>query len=302
MFIQITDSATANNKGSSSGLVHYLDKENRMNSRVELELWFNQDRQQIQSHKAEKAIDNNIAKLSKTDAKFFLVNISPSQKEIAWLKEQYGEGGAKDQLKAYAVKMMDEYARNFKRTSVDSNKNLLWFGKLENHRYYSHKDKEVQQGLRQRGERKPGEQMHIQVIVSRKDITNKIKLSPMNNSKGLNAEHSLRMGQFDRSAFKQSGERVFDEQFKFDRKLDESFAYAKTRAKGSLEQRIAMQSAKRKQEFATRTVTPKVHLTPSGNALTNILTKPGQEAAPQVPEKKRKKGNNGHEHDQGLSF
>jgi len=302
MFIQITDSATANNKGSSSGLVHYLDKENRMNSRVEPELWFNQDRQQIQSHKAEKAIDNNIAKLSKTDAKFFLVNISPSQKEIAWLKEQYGEGGAKDQLKAYAVKMMDEYARNFKRTSVDSNKNLLWFGKLENHRYYSHKDKEVQQGLRQRGERKPGEQMHIQVIVSRKDITNKIKLSPMNNSKGLNAEHSLRMGQFDRSAFKQSGERVFDEQFKFDRKLDESFAYAKTRAKGSLEQRIAMQSAKRKQEFATRTVTPKVHLTPSGNALTNILTKPGQEAAPQVPEKKRKKGNNGHEHDQGLSF
>jgi len=302
MFIQITDSATANNKGSSAGLVHYLDKENRMNSHAEPELWFDQDRQQIPSYEAEKAIDNNIAKLSKTDAKFFLINISPSQKEIAWLKEQYGEDGAKDQLKAYAVKIMDEYARNFKRAGVDSNKDLLWFGKLENFRYYNHKDKEVKQGLRQRGERKPGEQMHIQVIVSRKDITNKIKLSPMNNSKGLNAEHTRRMGQFDRSAFKQSGERVFDEQFKFDRKLDETFAYAKTRAKGSLEQRIAMQSAKRKQEFATRTVTPKVHLTPSGNALTNILTKPGQEAAPEIPEKKRKKGNNGHEHEQGLSF
>jgi len=302
MFIQITDSATANSKSSSAGLVHYLDKENRMNSRMEPELWFNQDRQQIQSHEAEKAIDNNIAKLSKTDAKFFLINISPSEKEIAWLKEQYGEDGAKDQLKAYAVKMMDEYALNFKRTGVDSNKDLLWFGKLENHRYYSHKDKEVKQGLRQRGERKPGEQMHIQVIVSRKDITNKIKLSPMNNSKGLNAEHTRRMGQFDRSAFKQSGERVFDEQFKFDRKLDETFAYANAQVKGTLEQRIAMQSAKRKQETALKNTISKPQHIQAGNTLANILTKPGQEAAQQIPEKKRKKGNNGQEHDQGLSF
>lgn len=301
MFIQITDSVTSNNKNSSARLVHYLDKENRMNSHVQRELWFNQDRQQIQSHEAEKAIDNNIAKLSKTDAKFFLINISPSQKEIAWLKEQYGEDGAKDQLKAYAVKMMDEYARNFKRAGVDSNKDLLWFGKLENYRYYSHKDKEVKQGLRQRGERKPGEQMHIQVIVSRKDITNKIKLSPINNSKGLNAEHTRRMGQFDRSAFKESGERVFDEQFKFDRKLDETFRYANARAKGTLEQRIAMQSAKRKQNTAPQRLSLKPQQAHTENSLANILTKPGQEAAPQVPEKKRKKGN-GQEHDQGLSF
>jgi hypothetical protein len=48
-----------------------------------------------------KTIDNNIAKLGKADAKFFLVNISPSQKEIAFLREQYGDGGVKEQLKGF---------------------------------------------------------------------------------------------------------------------------------------------------------------------------------------------------------
>lgn len=301
MFINITDKEAANNKGSSNDLAYYLDKENRMDRNREPELWFNQDRRSIPSYESVQAIDNNIAKLSKTDAKFFLINISPSQKEIAWLKEQYGENGAKEQLKAYAVKMMDEYARNFKRPGIESSKDLLWFGKLENYRYYSHKDKEVQQGLRKRGERKPGEQMHIQIIVSRKDITNKIKLSPMNNSKGLNAEHSRRMGQFDRSAFKQSGERIFDEQFKFDRGMNDTFAYANATKKNNFEQRISMRSQQRSKHNVTpRTMQPQPTQT-INPAFVQTLTKPTQEAAPRIPIKKKRK-RNGPEQDQGLSF
>ena len=82
--------------------------------------------------------------------------------------------------------------------------------------------------------------MHIQVIVSRKDCTNKIKLSPMNNSRGANQKHSRKIGQFDRVAFKASGEKVFDEMFDFRRPITESFDYANTQAKSSLEQRIAL--------------------------------------------------------------
>jgi hypothetical protein len=232
MYINITDTETADNKGSSGGLVHYLDKENRTDVTKQPEYWFNQERSNILSDEVRPAIDNNIAKLSKADAKFFLVNISPSQKEIAYLKERYGEDGAKEQLKAYAASIMDEYARNFKRPGIESGKDLLWFGKLENYRYNSHKDPEVRQGLKKGGERKDGEQMHIQVIVSRKDITNKIKLSPMNKSKGKNSEYSKKIGQFDRSAFKASGERVFDEKFGFERGLTETFRYANAQKKG----------------------------------------------------------------------
>jgi hypothetical protein len=237
MFINITDSKEAANKGSSAGLVHYLEKENRVDNKQQPEYWFNGQQIRIEPYEVMRTIDNNIAKLSKEDAKFFLVNISPSQKEIAFLKEQYGEDGAKEQMKGFAVRVMDAYAQNFKKDSIHSHEDLVWFAKLENHRYYSHKDPEVKQGLKKRGDRKEGEQMHIQVIVSRKDATNKIKLSPMNTSRGKNAEHSKKMGQFDRVAFKQSGESLFDSLFDFDRQLKDTLAYANIQKNGKLAQR-----------------------------------------------------------------
>jgi spore coat protein CotH len=61
-------------------------------------------RSKIRPYEVVSKIDNNIAKLGRDDAKFFLVNISPSQKEIAFLKKQYGEDGAKEQMKEFAVR------------------------------------------------------------------------------------------------------------------------------------------------------------------------------------------------------
>ena len=75
MFINITDSETADNKGSSGALIHYLDKENRLGEEVP-ELWFNTDKNDIRSHEAQLALDHNVAKLMRTEAKFFLVNIN----------------------------------------------------------------------------------------------------------------------------------------------------------------------------------------------------------------------------------
>jgi hypothetical protein len=75
-------------------------------------------------------------------------------------------------------------------------------------------------------------------IVSRKDKTNLIKLSPMNTSRGRNEEHSKKMGQFDRIAFKQSGESLFDGLFEFDRQLKDTMAYANTQKNGSLDERV----------------------------------------------------------------
>lgn len=237
MYINITDNKEAANKGSSGKLVNYLEKENRVENGKEPELWFNHQRQDLQAYEVRRALDGNNAKLGKDEAKFFLVNISPSQKELAHLKEHFGKAELKEQLKEYAEKVMDEYAGNFKRPGINSSKDLLWFAKLENHRYYTFKDKEVQNGTKKRGEKKAGDQLHIQVIVSRRDITNKIKLSPMNSSKGRNAEHSKKMGQFDRMAFKQCGETLFDEKFNFERNLKDTLAYANIYKNGSLAQR-----------------------------------------------------------------
>ena len=193
-------------------------------------------------------IDHNIGRLSKDEAKFFLINISPSEHELTFLKEEFGEEGARQQLKQYANKLMDEYAKNFKKENVRSNKDILYYGKVENHRYYTHKDEEVKQGLAQRGGQKPGEQMHVQIIVSRKDVTDSIRLSPLNNSRGKNIAHSLKVGQFDRSAFKEAAELKFDQTFNYDRELWETFKYANTLKHGSYKQKLEMREADKQEQ------------------------------------------------------
>lgn len=205
------------------------------------ENWFNGARNDIRRQEVRVRIDNNIAKLGRDDSKFFLINISPSQKELEHLFKQYGQRGAKEKLKEFAVKVIDEYAKNFKRPGITTNNDLLWFGKVENYRYYKHTDKEVKNGIKQKGDRKDGRQMHVQVIVSRKDLRNRIKLSPQNTSKGKNEKHSAKLGQFNRSAFKQSGEELFDKLFQFERGLQEKFIYANVMKNGTPEQKTQMQ-------------------------------------------------------------
>jgi len=249
MHINISKSETGNNKGSSGQLVNYLEKENRLlyeqNPQLEPEYWFNQESQHIQPYQVRYDIDHNIDRLSKDEAKFFLVNISPSENELLFLKEEFGEEGTRRQLKLYANQVMDEYARNFKKDKVQGNYDILYFGKLENHRYYTHKDEEVKQGLAKRGELKPGEQMHVQVIVSRKDITDTIRLSPLNNSRGKNVAHSLKVGQFDRVALKQAAEQTFDRTFDYDRELWETFKYANALKHGTPQQKVEMKAGTR---------------------------------------------------------
>ncbi len=105
MHINISKSETGNNKGGSGQLVNYLEKENRLlykHPQLEPEYWFNQERQAIQPYEVRYEIDHNTDRLSKDEAKFFLVNISPSENELLFLKEEFGEDGARQQLKQYA--------------------------------------------------------------------------------------------------------------------------------------------------------------------------------------------------------
>ena len=296
MHVNISKSETGNNKGSSSQLVAYLEKENRVakspeNSTNEQEFWFNYNRDSIQPYEVRQALDNNVAKLSKDEAKFFLVNISPSSKELLFLKVKYGEEKAKEHLKEYANRVMDAYAKNFKRNGIHGNRDLVYFGKVEQNRYYTYKDLEVRKGLVKKGDKKPGEQMHVQVIVSRKDSTNTIKLSPLNNSKGTNAAHSQKVGQFDRVAFKQATETLFDDMFGYERETKESFNYANAMKNGAYEQK----SAAREQVKAAEQPTSFDKGQDYGKGLLDILLGDSNVYIAPVPEdlkrkKKKKKG------------
>jgi len=89
--------------------------------------------------------------------------------------------------------------------------------------------------------------MHIQIIVSRKDASNSIRLSPMNNSRGKNQAHSVKVGQFDRTAFKQSAEKQFDKTFGYERELQETFKYANTLKHGNYEQKLELKALKQEE-------------------------------------------------------
>ena len=287
MYINITQNETGNNKGSSGQLVTYLEKENRVAEKLnQPEYWFNQDSNNIQPYDVRYTIDNNIAKLSKEETKFFLINISPSENEISFLKEQYGEDGAKGQLKQYANQVMNDYALNFKRNNINGNKDLVYFGKLENHRYYTYKDEEVKHGHAKKGDQKPGEQMHVQIIVSRKDASNSIKLSPLNNSRGKNQAHSLKVGQFDRTAFKQSAEKRFDQIFSYERELKETFKYANALKHGDYEQRLEMKEKRQEEQIAKQ---ERQHSHHQRSIFDTLLGKGSEKDIPNIPEDRKRK-------------
>ena len=76
------------------------------------------------------------------------------------------------------------------------------------------------------GDLKAGLQSHVHVIVSRKDITNTIKLSPL--AKARNAMNEMPKGKkaqigFDRNKFTETCEQIFDRNFGYKRSLNETF-------------------------------------------------------------------------------
>lgn len=237
--VNITTSATArrtvgSNAGSCGGLVDYLEKENRLKAPSEQEYWFNQQRDDIRPHEVRQEIDANTAKLKKTEAKFYLINISPSQQELQHL------GNDPQKLKAYARGVMAEYAANFQKgLGADD---VKWYGKVEYQRAYKWTDAAVREGIKQRGEEKAGLQMHVQIIVSRKDMQNQRLLSPLTNHRGQgkSPEHGQKFGQFNRVAFKERSEAVFDQQTGYRRELAESFRYQNTMSNGTTQERVSM--------------------------------------------------------------
>jgi hypothetical protein len=236
--VNITASETGGNTGSCGQLTDYLEKENQKLGKKEL--WFDQGRDDIGPDQVKSGIDNNVAKLKKAEAKFYLINISPSGKELDHI------GNDPQKLKAYAREVMKEYAENFNKGLSD--KDIKYYGKIEYNRYYTHEDPEVKQGIRKRGQEKEGNQMHAQLIVSRKTADNGRLISPMTNHRGSNTGHSQKFGQFDRLNFTERCEQAFDRTFSYDRELTETFKYRKAMLNGSAHERADMIVAERSRQ------------------------------------------------------
>jgi hypothetical protein len=65
---------------------------------------------------------------------------------------------------------------------VLSGNDLVWYGRVETERHYKNDDPQAKDGMG--GEKKPGLQLHVHVIVSRMDRSQTVSLSPLTKSRG----------------------------------------------------------------------------------------------------------------------
>lgn len=213
---------TYNNSGSSRQLANYMEHEDleRMERGIFTEGFFNLTDDNIYKSKVIKDIDSNIGQLLKTDAKFYAIHVSPSEKELRAM-------GNTEQEQAKAMKryicevFIPEYAKNFNKdlSALD----IKFYGKIHFDRSCS--DNELN--------------MHCHLIVSRKDQSNKKKLSPLTNHK--NTTNGVIKGGFERVNLFQQIEQGFDKLFNYNRQPTELFNYRNTMKNGSISKQLKQQ-------------------------------------------------------------
>jgi hypothetical protein len=220
---------TYNNAGSSRKLCNYLEHEDmeRMEQGIYTEGFFNLTDDNIYKSPIIKDIDTNIGQLLKADAKFYAIHISPSEQELRAI-------GTTEQEQAEAMKryireiVIPEYAKNFNKGL--SEEDIKFYGKIHFSRDRSNNELNI----------------HCHLIVSRKDQSNKKKLSPLTNHK--NTKKGTVKGGFDRTTLFQNVENGFDKLFGYNRRLTESFEYYNTMKNGSISEQLKMQEQEIRQK------------------------------------------------------
>lgn len=224
------------NKGSCNKLANYLEKENENKPDNEKRHFFTHFEEGIQVNEVINSIDKNIKKLGKKDSKYFLLNINPSEKELALFPKDKIE----DFLMDYTRNLMDDYAKNFNKGLLG--KDLLYYAKYEENRY----DKITKKP-------KPGLNYHVHVIISRRDLEQKYKLSPETNH--INSKVGVIRGGFNRNTFRLASEKLFDRMTGYDRSLADTFVFQN-------QKRIERQEIERE---ARMSETPKVETETTAN-------------------------------------
>ena len=243
---------TYNNSGSSRQLANYLEHEGleRMEKGIYTEGFFNLTEDNIYKSTAIKDIDTNIGQLLKTDAKFYVIHVSPSENELRAM-------GNTEQEKAEATKryirevFIPQYANNFNKELSASD--IKFYGKIHFDR--SRSDNELN--------------MHCHLIMSRKDQVNKKKLSPLTNHK--NSKNGVIKGGFDRVNLFQQIEQGFDKLFSYNRQKIEAFDYQNTMKNNPIYEQLKLQE--QKLEPNERKTEIKQNSNLEDNTNTNISTK-----------------------------
>lgn len=180
--IQGGGNGTYANTGSCVAVTNYLQHEDleRMKKGEEVQPFFNQFRDYVSAKEVTFKIDNNKAKLSRTDAKFYVITVSPSEKELRCMGRTPQERA--EALQRYIRQdVMRNYAEGFGKGLRSDD--VEYYAKIHFNR-----------------DGDSDSDMHAHIIVSRKDRSNTRKLSPKTNHTGKKNCGNVKGG-FDRTDF-----------------------------------------------------------------------------------------------------
>ncbi len=281
----------ATNTGSCSKLTLYLDKENqelekminKSNTISEISLlesrkqhFFNSERSGISCIEVIDSIDQNIKKLGKKDSKYFAPTISFSQLELEYLISIISKGEkVKDVwdlqtdhfnsfnklVREYIRLVMNNYAKNFNRQEkgLASGSDLVYFAKIEHFRKFKGTDNDVKEKLVKNDSFKPGLNTHVHIVVSRKDKSQRLKLTPISKERLTDrkiGKNSYRVG-FDRMNWINMNEKTFDKLFKYNRPLKEKFENQYILKNGSPKEKdVLLKQIKLEQQSINKNKTP----------------------------------------------
>ena len=221
------------NTGSSSNLTNYLDKEQK-------NAWFNSSDLDIQTKVVTAEIDKmGRGGMKKSEWGFIEIEYNPSEKEqLAIIEKATGrtdvtqwnqlssteQQRTKEEFMEYVREAQDVQARNYEKENINSGADLKYFGKVETQRKYKGTDEEVKEKRVKQGQLKEGLNMHVHIIQHRKTADKKHKISPIINAKNISEKNPVK-AKFNRNAFINKVEQLFDARYNYKRKLGETFEY-----------------------------------------------------------------------------
>lgn len=202
------------NTGTSEGVINYLQHEDfkRMQEGRKIEHFFSHAEDRVNPQEAISRIDTNRKGLKAKEAKFYVITVAPSAKELARM-------GATKQEQAEAMKnyirreVMPRYAEGFKKDIKADD--LVYFAKIHFER-----------------DERDGEDLHAHIIVSHKTKNNGKAISPNTNHTGKKNTGVVKGG-FDRKDWFKGCEQGFDKMFSYNREMKDTFIYRNTIKHGS---------------------------------------------------------------------
>lgn len=247
----------ATNTSSCVDLALYLEKENNELDRLQQKVtsiqkktaienrkqfFFTHSNDKISTNEVISSIDSNTNRLGKKDAKYFAPTINFSAHELnhilskvttkkdiknVWDLNEREYTLFNNKIKEYTKDIMTNYAKNFNREDkgLKTGNDLVYFGKIEHFRKFKGTDKEVINETHNTGDLKPGINSHVHLIVSRKDKTQRLKLTPITKERSTTRTiggNKYHVG-FDRIKWINMNENSFDEFFNYQRPELEKF-------------------------------------------------------------------------------